>query len=175
MGYGGWRNRAATNDVKNELTLAAAAMKAELVTNNTYPMSISSSYKGGRNVTVTYGSGDVSSYCLDGASKTVPSIRMYIKNNDLSPTQGTCATGPIVAQSGGPLVYYSASANQYTTCVLASDSTPYCTGESPDSTVLSKASTSPVLSGVTGSVVRGYISSCAVNLDSILYLSLIHI
>lgn len=117
VGYGGWRNRAATNDVKNELTLAAAAMSVDLGKNNTYPVSVSPSYKGGQNVTVTYGSGNTSSYCLDGVSKAVPSVKMFVSNVYTTPQYGTCAGGvaipgtwQVVNGTGSTVVYGCTSA-----------------------------------------------------------------
>jgi alpha-tubulin suppressor-like RCC1 family protein/Tfp pilus assembly protein PilE len=134
VGYGNWRNRAAVNDVKNELTLAAAAMKAELATNNAYPSSVSGSYKPGLNVTVSYMSGDASSYCLEGVSKTVTSIRMFIKNTDLVPSMGTCGTGSIASidpntgMGTSGKVWIDFDVSNYGTCALDYGGYAYCWG-----------------------------------------------
>ncbi len=94
--FGSWRSRTATTEVTNALSGVASAMKNELTFTNAYPTSIPSSYSGNSGVTVTYVSGDATNYCIEGVSKAVTSIKMFISSTNTKPQYGTCAGGVVV-------------------------------------------------------------------------------
>ena len=88
VGYGSWRQNIATSNVKSDLTNLGTAMNSARNTNNGYPTSIPSSFSPSPDVNMSYQYGDASSYCVNASSKTVTSIKYYIKTGVIS--QGTC-------------------------------------------------------------------------------------
>ncbi len=94
--FGSWRSRTATTEVTNALSSAASAMKNELTFKNVYPTAVPTSYSGNSGVTVTYVSGNTTSYCIEGVSKAVPTIKMFVSSTNTAPQYGTCAGGVIV-------------------------------------------------------------------------------
>lgn len=88
--FGSWRSRTATTEVTNAMSAIASAMKNELTFKNVYPTSIPSSYSGNSGVTVTYISGNLTSYCIEGVSKAVPTVKMFMSSTITKPQAGSC-------------------------------------------------------------------------------------
>lgn len=98
IGYGSWRNSVAKKEVFSDLSMAASAMENAKNSANNYPTSIPSSFKSSSNVTVTYYSGDASTFCINGVSKVNPSISYYVNStNPGNPLSGNCADGSLIA------------------------------------------------------------------------------
>lgn len=167
--FGSWRSRTATTEVTNAMSAIASAMKNELTFKNVYPTSIPSNYSGNSGVTVTYVSGDAANYCIEGVSKAVPSIKMFISSSNAKPQYGTCVSGAIAVDPNtlGSKVAWSAVTDR---CAVGNFKT-YCWGTnnfgqvgtgSTSATPVSK----PVLtlsnsSALIASEEQGYKNSCA--------------
>ncbi|HET8883924.1 MAG TPA: type II secretion system protein [Candidatus Saccharimonadales bacterium] len=88
--YGAWREKVATSLVKNDLHAAAAAMQGARNFNDTYPLSIPSTFEATENVQVTYMSGNAYGYCVQATSTEESSVQFYIEETNTEPQPGTC-------------------------------------------------------------------------------------
>ncbi len=93
VGYGSWRSNLASNEVKNDLTAAASAMENARNFGSGYPGALPTSFVSSSNVKISYYSGDLKSFCIDGRSKKVSGLYFFIKSDDKTVKQGTCAGG----------------------------------------------------------------------------------
>lgn len=89
FGFGSWRARTATTEVKGALTNLASSLKNEMNFNSTYPASVPSTYRPSDTVTITYVSGGTT-YCAKGASTAVTSVIWYISDTNPTPSQTAC-------------------------------------------------------------------------------------
>jgi uncharacterized protein (TIGR02145 family)/prepilin-type N-terminal cleavage/methylation domain-containing protein len=94
VGYGSWRTGVAKAEVQSDLKQAAAAMESARNFGNTYPLSIPASFTSTATVTVTYTSGDATSFCIDGVSNVVPTVSYFVSSTNKVPVLGTCTGGP---------------------------------------------------------------------------------
>lgn len=96
ISYGGWRTSTATNQLKSDLTNAAAAMERDRSFGEGYPTALPSNFNPSEGVTISYSTGDARSYCLDGVVAGT-SIALYIDNQTSSsgPQEGTCSGRPV--------------------------------------------------------------------------------
>lgn len=91
FGFGSWRSRTATTEVKSALTNLATSLKSEMNFNSAYPSSIPSTYRPSDGVTITYTmSGGGTTYCARGTSTAVTSVVWYISNTNPTPSQTAC-------------------------------------------------------------------------------------
>lgn len=94
VSYGAWRTSTTTAAVRSNLVQAAATMESSRTFNNGYPATIPTSFVASNDVQVTLQSSDPRSFCIDGTSLEISTIKYYIDNlnktNDVG--QGTCAT-----------------------------------------------------------------------------------
>lgn len=90
FGWGSWQSNVAQSAVKSDLKAAASAMESAKNFSTGYPLSIPSSYKSGSAVTVTYASGSATTYCLQGQSVKVTTVRYYVSSSQSTPVAGTC-------------------------------------------------------------------------------------
>lgn len=90
FGFGNWRTRTATTEVKNALKSVGAAMENAKNFGAGYPASIPSSYTQQSGVTVTYSSGSASAYCVMGKSVDVPTVIYYMSNTYADPKTTAC-------------------------------------------------------------------------------------
>lgn len=91
ISFGSWRTRTAQTEVKHELTTAVSAIRAYRTFNNVNPTALSdSAYKTNTNVTMTYTLRGDGTYCLNGRSVAVSSVRWYVETVNETPTTGTC-------------------------------------------------------------------------------------
>lgn len=89
--YSGWRTSIAEKDVKNDLKAAASSMENYRNFNDGYPLTIPSSFRSSPNVTTTgSGSADGANFCLNAVSKTVTSVRYYMRDSMGDPKPGSC-------------------------------------------------------------------------------------
>lgn len=88
--FGTWRQRTAKTEVKTALSAVVAAMNDARNFNNVYPTSIPSNANVSNRVTVTYMSGNTTSYCVEGVSISDSTVRMYVSNTSTTPQLGTC-------------------------------------------------------------------------------------
>lgn len=89
FGFGSWRARTATTEVKGALTNLASSLKNEMNFNSTYPASVPSTYRSSDTVTITYVSGGTT-YCAKGVSTAVTSVIWYISDTNPTPSQTAC-------------------------------------------------------------------------------------
>lgn len=85
-----WNERTQTAAVKNDLTAASTAMENARNFDNGYPTSVPDTFKSGPSVDVTYHSGDSQSFCLDGRSSNLDTVRFHIDHTNSEPQPGTC-------------------------------------------------------------------------------------
>jgi Tfp pilus assembly protein PilE len=91
FGFGSWRSRTATTEVKGALTNLATSLKSEMNFNSAYPSSVPSTYRPSDGVTITYTmSGGGTAYCARGTSTAVTSVVWYISNTNPTPSQTAC-------------------------------------------------------------------------------------
>lgn len=91
FGYSSWRTSIAEKDVQNDLKAAASAMENYRNFNDGYPPTIPNSFRSSPNVTTTGGgSPDGSAFCLNAVSKSVTSVRYYIRAEMGDPSTGSC-------------------------------------------------------------------------------------
>lgn len=91
FGFGSWRARTATTEVKGALTNLATSLKSEMNFNSAYPASVPSTYRPSDGVTITYvmsSGGTV--YCARGTSVAVNTVVWYISNTNPTPSQTAC-------------------------------------------------------------------------------------
>lgn len=91
VAYSGWRNSSAVNQVKNDLTQAASAMKSAVTFSDSYPVTIPSSFTASSGVSVSLYQRTATTFCIDGS---MGSVNYYIdeKTSDAGPQSGTCAS-----------------------------------------------------------------------------------
>lgn len=120
VAYGGWRNRAATTEVKNELSRVASAMEAGRNFGGGYPASgLPSGFTAGANVTLTRSGSGTSSYCVQGVSQVDSTVRFYVRSGGgTDPKPGPCLADAPVITSGSAAPCSSAGSNSYTTVTL---------------------------------------------------------
>jgi len=96
ISYNGWRTNTVTNQLKSDLTNAAAAMERDRSFGEGYPTALPSNFNPSEGVTISYSAGDARSYCLDGVVAGT-SIALYIDNQTSSsgPQEGTCSGRPV--------------------------------------------------------------------------------
>lgn len=90
---GAWRSGLARDQVVNDLLAARAAMVNERNFNNAYPLSLPSTFTASDKVTVTYVSGSSTSFCINGVSDEVSTVRYYLSvtgSAQREPVAGTC-------------------------------------------------------------------------------------
>ena len=103
VSWGSWQERTAKSEIKNDLTGVSSSMESQRNWNNGYPVLPQNTVFGtnqetrdlftpSRNVTLTYRSGDASSYCIDATSQTRPSVLMHIEvsGDKRIPEDGGC-------------------------------------------------------------------------------------
>jgi prepilin-type N-terminal cleavage/methylation domain-containing protein len=110
VGYGAWRERAAKTEVSSDLRNAALAMNNYRNFDNEYPSDkkIPDSFKASQNVIVTYVSGDKNSYCINGKSKSVPSVAFNVNSTQGSQVNtGKCAGSDVWQIPENPSLAYN--------------------------------------------------------------------
>ncbi len=95
IGYvaiGDWRTRTAVNEVQNDLKAALAEVENARNFGNAYPDSLEDvHHEASPNVTVWYGLRGDGSFCMDGVSNAVPSVKWYIDSSQNSKlAEGEC-------------------------------------------------------------------------------------
>ncbi len=93
VGYGKWRESVAQKEVQSDLQVAASAMEGVKNFGNGYPSSIPPAFKGSPNVTVTYISGDDSSYCIRAVSNLYSYVSYYLSSSSKVLQTGGCTGG----------------------------------------------------------------------------------
>ena len=98
VGYTGWRERTAKNEVQSDLKGAMSAMESARNFGAGYPVQASppvafsiSTFDESTNVDLTYISGSATVYCLKGASTAVPTVIYYVNPPTvITPTTTAC-------------------------------------------------------------------------------------
>lgn len=87
---GNWRQETAQNEVQSDLRAASAAMENAKNFNNGYPSTLPSSFTPSANVTVTLITSTVSSYCIQGTSKSVAGVLYSVSSASPTPANNSC-------------------------------------------------------------------------------------
>lgn len=103
LGFGSWRTSVAQAELKNDLLNVKAGMEDARNRTNAFPVfsagtqfdgtnSTRSVFTQSQNVTVTYRSGNTTTYCIDAQSKAVSTLSMFINMSSANkaPQSGTC-------------------------------------------------------------------------------------
>lgn len=172
---GSWRTKVATSEVLSDLNGVKTAMGNARNFGNGYPSSLPTTFAESKNVSVSFGSSNGKTYCVDASSRTITSVRYFLSTNaagdPIEPRKGTCAagetpTGTIVAGWGQMAAGFGHS------CMVV-NSKAYCVGQNAygqvgdGSTTTRTALTQVVVSGeLSGKIVSmvgaGAYHSCVV-------------
>lgn len=174
IGYNGWKKTIVEAQLKSDLNGAATAMKNAQTFNNLYPVSIPSTFTASSDVTLTGGSSDGVTYCIDAASSQDSNIHYYIDQDSVASgaQEGTCA--------GRKTKWRQVTAGANISCGIKNDGKAYCWGNNywgqigDGSTTFSSL---PVAVDTTGflknktikDIAIGYNSACAVTTDNKIY------
>lgn len=91
IGLSNWRMMSARNEVRSDLSNLAASMESARNFGGGYPTSLPATFKNSPTVTVTYKSGNTTTYCVDGASVAITSIKYRIDSSQgKDPIEGQC-------------------------------------------------------------------------------------
>ena len=93
VGYGAWKSSTLSAAVKSDLSGVATSMENALVFNNSYPLTIPSTFTASDNVSLSGGgSVDGTTYCVDGVSTEDASILFYISSatKNQGALEGSC-------------------------------------------------------------------------------------
>lgn len=92
VSYGGWRQNVTTTQLKNDLRNASTALENYKNFNDTYPPSIStlSNFSASDEITVTGGSSDGKTFCIEAVSDVTPTLQYYMSSTITSPEAGVC-------------------------------------------------------------------------------------
>ena len=106
ISYGAWRHTSITSKVKSDLNGVVAAMNSARTFNNVYPSTVPSSIVPSPGVTLSGGSTDGTTYCVEADSTEDTTVTYYLSSAALSagPQAGTCAsvtTTPLPATPTG--------------------------------------------------------------------------
>lgn len=87
---GNWRTRTAQNEVSSDLNSVGAAMEAARNFSTGYPATIPTTFTASKNVTVTLKSSTATAYCVEAASKVVPTVIYHVGSASKTPVAGVC-------------------------------------------------------------------------------------
>lgn len=177
---GSWRTSVATNAVVNDLNNAKAAMESARNFGSGYPLTLPTNFTPSSDVTLTYVSGNATSFCLDAVSNSQSTVKYFLAADTAGapaePKKGTCATGetptgPVIAGwsqiSGGPN-HSCAIIESRAYCVGHNTYGELGDGTTTNKTVLTPVKVSGALSGKTVSIVgAGTDHSCALASGSV--------
>ena len=92
VSYGSWRKDTAMTQLQSDLKQAAAAMENSRNFSETgYPITIPTTFAASKDITLTYGNGDTTWFCLNGYNNLYPTDRYRYKSNDIPTiTKATC-------------------------------------------------------------------------------------
>lgn len=92
VSYSGWRQRSIITQISNDLSNASIALENYRNFNDVYPTNISmlSNYTASDDITVTGGSADGKTYCIEAVSDTNVTLQYYISSTVSSATAGVC-------------------------------------------------------------------------------------
>ncbi len=127
ISYGSYRKSITAAQIKSDLNSVATAMEGARMFNNTYPTNVPSAFTASPNITVTGGSTDGKTYCVDAVSSDDTSLYYYITSTSTTQgaQQGTCATShapstvPVVS-----LMLNGANVQATTSAITCTSSTP---------------------------------------------------
>ncbi len=89
IAYGSWKQNTAANVLKSDLNGAAAAMEDARNWGSGYPTSVPTSFKPSDGTTLTGGSSDGKTFCIQDTSTTYPTLIFHLTNGG-STTTGAC-------------------------------------------------------------------------------------
>lgn len=100
FGYGSWQRGLAERQVQSDLQIAASAMENAKNFSAGYPSSLPSGLTSSDKVTLTYRTGDLTSYCIDATHASNPSIQYFINSAQGNrPAVGTCPPAPVLGET----------------------------------------------------------------------------
>lgn len=95
VGYGSWRERLATDTLKNDLIAAASAFDSARNFGSGYPGTTPDTFSASTGTSIDgRGSVDGKSFCVNGSLPKYPGIIYSVSNNQKTPKTGTCSLPP---------------------------------------------------------------------------------
>lgn len=93
ISYGAWRRSVTAATLKSDLNGVIAAMDSHRNFNNGYPSSVPSSFKASDGVTLSGGSADSKTYCVQATSSDDASLIFYVASDikEKGPQEGPCS------------------------------------------------------------------------------------
>jgi prepilin-type N-terminal cleavage/methylation domain-containing protein len=89
VGYGAWQKRTTENVIKSDLSNAASAMENARNFGNKYPVAVPSSFKPSDKVSMSGGSSNGTTYCIQASST---GVTMFVTNTNTAPQTGNCSS-----------------------------------------------------------------------------------
>lgn len=164
VSYGAWRHSAIAAKVKSDLNNVASAMESARNFNNTYPSTVPSSITPTSGVSLSGGSSDGTTYCVDGASTEDTTVTYYLASETKAqgPLSGKCSTRPTIPAPGVPTnlavvtaagttvnLSWTAAANANTYTAQCASDPAYVNG--PQSVSVTSPTVTATVSGLTPS------------------------
>jgi len=104
VSYGAWRRSVTSATLKSDLNGVISAMDSYRTFNNGYPGSVPSSFKPSNGVSLSGGSTDTKTYCVEATSSDDASLVFYVASEvkDKGPQAGNCASRPTLPAPSVP-------------------------------------------------------------------------
>jgi len=108
FGINNWQKSITERELRSEMLNVASAMKSKRNFSNAYPTALPDNYSKSANVSLSWGGGDGTMYCIDATSNRNSSITMFVTESG-QPKFGTCAGGETIQGIGETWTARSAS------------------------------------------------------------------
>lgn len=90
VGYGAWRDNIAKTEVVTDLQAVKSAMEDARNWGDGFPLAIPDNAQPSQGVTVTYVSGDATTFCVEAVSVARPDIQYFVSATTQDPQPGDC-------------------------------------------------------------------------------------
>ncbi|MFZ2125732.1 MAG: prepilin-type N-terminal cleavage/methylation domain-containing protein [Candidatus Saccharimonadales bacterium] len=101
VGYGSWRQSITTTQLKSDLHGVAAAMENARTFGDEYPASIPATFTPSLGVSLSGGSYDGNSYCIEAVSTEDASVKYHVSDGSSTTQSGGCPFTSFVVRWGG--------------------------------------------------------------------------
>lgn len=144
ISYGNWNKNLRIDQVKSDLTAAAAAMENSRNFSSGYPASVPGTASPGPDVVFSGGGLGTATYCIDATHQKDVTIKYYATPTSQGPQEGSCAT-----------TWGQVGAGRFHTCAVNMRGQAYCWGKNDvgqlgNNTTSAGYTTSPVAVYTTG-------------------------
>lgn len=114
LGYNSWQQNITVSQLKNDLLSAVTAMENVKNFGTGYPSDVNSinNFKASQNVTLSGGSSDGKTYCVQAVSSKIPNLYYYISTDDnKEPQLGQCVPTVTISGPSGTQVWMAKNVN----------------------------------------------------------------